>query len=124
MSKNSKKAAGRPGFKPLVYICAPYAGDVETNIAKATEFAKYAHSKGCIPLTTHLLFPFLNDTDIACRADAMYMDIILMGKCEQVWVLSDRITQGMRVEIDTASRRKQVVKYFDKNFVEVDAPCV
>lgn len=53
------KAASKPAFRPLVYICAPFSGDIEANKKKAAEFAEYAYRNGCIPLTAHLLFPFI-----------------------------------------------------------------
>ncbi|WP_455505937.1 DUF7768 domain-containing protein, partial [Gemmiger formicilis] len=91
------KAASKPAFRPLVYICAPFSGDVEANKKKAAEFAEYAYRNGCIPLTAHLLFPFMDDTKQAERDTAIHMDIVLMGKCQEVWVLKERITHGMSI---------------------------
>lgn len=107
------------GFRPMVYICAPFSGDIEGNKKKAAEFAKYAFKNGCIPVTPHLLFPFINDEDEAERALALHMDIVLMGKCKEVWVLSDIITDGMSAEISKAKSRRQTVRYFTNDFVEV-----
>lgn len=39
----------------LVYICAPYSGDIEQNIARATKYAKRIYKHGMIPITPHLL---------------------------------------------------------------------
>ena len=55
------KAETKIGFRPLVYICAPFSGDIEANKKKATAFAEHAYQNGCIPVTPHLLFPFMND---------------------------------------------------------------
>ena len=76
------KAASKPAFRPLVYICAPFSGDIEANKKKAAEFAEYAYRNGCIPLTAHLLFPFMDDSNKAERDTAIHMDIVLMGKCQ------------------------------------------
>lgn len=113
------KAASKPAFRPLVYICAPFSGDIEANKKKAAEFAEYAYRNGCIPLTAHLLFPFMDDTNPAERDTAIHMDIVLMGKCQEVWVLKERITHGMRIEIDKANKRRQKVRYFNSRFEEV-----
>lgn len=113
------KAASKPAFRPLVYICAPFSGDIEANKKKAAEFAEYAYRNGCIPLTAHLLFPFMDDTNQAERDTAIHMDIVLMGKCQEVWVLKERITHGMRIEIDKANKRRQKVRYFNSRFEEV-----
>lgn len=75
MSKTYKKHLENPNFRPLAYICAPYSGDRERNIKKATYYAELAYKNGAIPVTPHLLFPFMNDEDINQREDALFMDI-------------------------------------------------
>lgn len=115
-----KKAETKSAFRPLVYVCAPFNGDIEGNKKKATEFAEFAYKNGCIPVTPHLLFPFMNDESPNERALALHMDIVLMGKCQEVWVLSERITSGMSAEIEKATRRRQTVRYFSNDFVEVE----
>ena len=115
-----KKAETKSAFRPLVYVCAPFNGDIEGNKKKATEFAHFAYKNGCIPVTPHLLFPFMNDESPNERALALHMDIVLMGKCQEVWVLSERITSGMSAEIDKATKRRQTVRYFSNDFVEVE----
>lgn len=114
------RAEGRPAFRPLVYICSPFSGDIEGNKQKAAEFAFFAYKQGCIPVTPHLLFPFMNDESPNERALALHMDIVLMGKCQEVWVLSERITSGMSAEIEKATSRRQTVRYFSNDFVEVE----
>ena len=115
-----KKAETKSAFRPLVYVCAPFNGDIEGNKKKATEFAHFAYKNGCIPVTPHLLFPFMNDESPNERALALHMDIVLMGKCLEVWVLSERITSGMSAEIEKATKRRQTVRYFSNDFVEVE----
>ena len=114
------KAEAKIGFRPLVYICAPFSGDIEANIKKATAFAEYAYQNGCIPVTPHLLFPFMNDESKKERELALNMDLVLMGKCQEVWVLSERITAGVSAEIEKAQRRRQTVRYFTNDFTEVE----
>ena len=114
-----EKAASKPAFRPLVYICAPFSGDIESNKKKAAEFAEFAYRSGCIPLTAHLLFPFINDVDEEERKTTLHMDIVLMGKCQEVWVLAERISSGMQTEIEKANKRRQKVRYFNSKFEEV-----
>ena len=115
-----KKAEKRSAFRPLVYICSPFSGDIEGNKKKAVEFATHAYKNGCIPVTPHLLFPFMNDESKQERDLALHMDLVLMGKCQEVWVLSERITAGMSAEIEKAQRRRQIVRYFTNEFTEVE----
>lgn len=115
-----KKAETKSAFRPLIYVCAPFNGDIEGNKKKAAEFAEFAYKNGCIPITPHLLFPFMNDERPNERALALHMDIVLMGKCQEVWVLSERITSGMSAEIEKVTKRRQTVRYFSNDFVEVE----
>lgn len=117
---NTARAGEKPAFRPLVYICAPYSGDVAENTKRAAAFAKYAYDKGNIPLTAYLLFPFMDDTNEEDRRTAIFMDIVLMGKCQEVWVLGNEITRGMRIEIEKAKKRRQKVRYFNSEFQEVE----
>ncbi len=107
-------------YKPLIYICAPYSGDIEINIKKASDFARFVYDSGCIPVTPHLLFPFLNDANEKERNDALFMDKVLLGKCDEVWVLGEDITKGMAEELELSHRRRQKVRYFSNDFVEVE----
>lgn len=102
-------------FKPLVYICAPYSGDIKGNTEKAIKYAQFAYENGAIPVTPHLLFPFLDDNNQCHRESALFMDIILIGKCQEVWVFGDKITEGMKAELEVSKRRKQPIKYFTED---------
>lgn len=113
------KAESKIGFRPLIYICAPFSGDIEANKEKAAAFAEHAYQNGCIPVTPHLLFAFMNDESKHERELALHMDLVLMGKCQEVWVLSEHITAGMNAEIEKAQRRRQAVRYFRNDFTEV-----
>lgn len=106
-------------FKPLVYICSPFRGDIKENIKKATNYAKFAYNCGAIPVTPHILFPFLDDTKEEQRRDALFMDIIFLGKCQEVWVFGSKITEGMKEELNVAKRRRQKIRYFDEECVEI-----
>ena len=116
MSKTYKKHLENPNFRPLAYICAPYSGDKELNIKKAIHYAELAYKNGAIPVTPHLLFPFMDDRDLEQRKDALFMDIILL----EVWVFGGEITGGMKKELEIAEKRKQVIKYFDSTSMEVE----
>lgn len=107
-------------YRPLVYICSPYSGDTEANLAKARSFCRFALDQGQIPLAPHLMFPqFMKDTDPVERDLAIFMDIVLMGKCSEVWVLGEMISAGMEIEINKAKQRRQTVRFFNSDFEEV-----
>jgi len=115
-----EKAEKKSAFKPLVYICSPYSGNVEENVNKARSFCRFALEQNCIPIAPHLLFPqFMDDEDIEERELAIFMDIVLMGKCSEVWVLGSTISSGMVREIEVAKKRRQNVRYFNEGYEEV-----
>ena len=58
-----EQRSGR-AFRPIVYICSPYAGDIAGNVDAARRYSRFAVDKGYIPIAPHLLFPqFLDDAD-------------------------------------------------------------
>ena len=52
-----EEKAARRVYRPLVYICSPYAGDVERNVNMARVYSRFAVRNTCIPITPHLLYP-------------------------------------------------------------------
>ena len=45
-----EEKAARRVYRPLVYICSPYAGDVERNVNMARVYSRFAVRNTCIPL--------------------------------------------------------------------------
>ena len=74
-------------FRPLVYICSPYSGDVEGNTAKARRYCRFAVDRNAIPFAPHLLLPqYMNDEEADERELAMFMNMVFLGKCSELWV--------------------------------------
>ena len=110
------------GYRPLVYICSPYAGDVDRNTHRARSFCRYATEQNRIPIAPHLLFPqFLNDADEEQRALGIFMGCVLMTKCAEVWVFGNNISSGMAMEIEKAEKRGMIIRYFTINCEEASA---
>ena len=47
------------------------------------------------------------------------MDIVFLGKCHEIWVFGDNITNGMQREIEKAKSRRMPIRYFTENMEEV-----
>ena len=108
------------GYRPLVYICSPYSGDVEANVVLARRFCAFAVSAGQIPLAPHLHYPqFMDDADPDARELAVLFNRILLSKCEELWANIGRVSAGMRAEIDWAHQMDIPVRFFDADFQEV-----
>ena len=108
-------------FRPIVYICSPYAGDIEANVAAARRYSRFAVDEGYIPIAPHLLFPqFLNDSDPNERELGLFFGNALMSKCAEVWVFGSRISSGMESEIKRAKRKDYRLRYFTEDCQEVN----
>ncbi len=103
-------------FRPLVYICSPFAGDVDTNIEAARRYSRFAVGNGYIPIAAHLLFPqFLNDSNAQERQLGLFFGNVLMSKCSELWVFGDYISAGMEDEINFAKRKNYTIRYFTES---------
>jgi len=116
--EQEEKAA--KAFRPLVYICSPYSGDIENNIKSARRYSRFAVDMGYIPITPHLLYPqFLDDSNPAERSLGLLFGNVLMSKCAEVWVFGSYISPGMDAEIERAKRKKYTIRYFSDDCKEV-----
>lgn len=89
-----------------MYICSPFSGDVEGNVAAAQRYSRFAVDKGYIPVAPHLLFPqFLDDNNPKERQLGLFFGNALMSKCAEVWVFGSVISAGMEAEINAPSGR-------------------
>ncbi len=106
-------------FRPIVYICSPYAGDIETNVVAASRYSRFAVEKGYIPIAPHLLFPqFLNDSDPNERELGLFFGNAIMSKCSEIWVFGSKISNGMAAEIKRARWKNYRLRYFTEELEE------
>lgn len=117
------EGVGERCYRPLVFICSPYAGNIEQNITRAQRYCRFAVSRNTIPLAPHLFFPqFMDDDDKEERSLALFMGIVLLGKCSEIWVFG-RTSPGMTLEIERARSKGMKIRYFNERCAEVTA-CV
>src|ERR1035437_5308510 len=120
--KKIEEEAKKKQFKPIVFICSPFAGDTEKNIRRAQRYSRFAVSKNCIPFAPHLLFPqFLDDDERSERELGLFFGMVFLAKCQEMWVFKayNNITNGMSVEIEKAKQRKIIIRYFNELCEEV-----
>ena len=112
-----RAARAAAAYRPLVYICSPYAGDIVKNTYRARAFSRFAVEKNYIPIAPHLLCPqYLNEETE--RWLGLKMGIVFMGKCEEIWVFGDVVSEGMAAEIDKAKRTRKKIRYFTDDLQE------
>ncbi len=106
-------------YRPLVYIASPFAGDTDHNIDRARRFCLFAVTKGCIPLAPHLLYPqFMDDGDKEQREQGLFFALVLLGKCDELWVFGETISNGMAKEIKKAEKRGIPIRRFNSKCEE------
>lgn len=96
----------------LVYICSPYAGDIENNVKFAKIACRYVVEQGHAPVAVHLLYPLiLNDAVPEERKIGIQMGLRVLSSCEELWVCGDKISPGMEQEISEAKRMGMPIRY-------------
>lgn len=116
---NIEKEEKAANFRPIVYICSPYSGNVNRNIEMARKYSRFAVDKHYLPIAPHLLFTqFMNDEISEERETAIFMNFVLMSKCAEIWVFGDVISKGMQSEINRAKRKNMKIRYFTEELEE------
>ena len=102
-------------MKRVIYVSSPFSGDTAGNAIAARKYCRFAVARGTVPIAPHLLFPqFMDDGNPEERRLAMAMNMRLLERCDALWVFGDRISEGMRQEINAARRRGMPIRYFSK----------
>lgn len=104
----------------LVYVCSPYSGNIEFNTSRARGYSLFVVSKGHIPLAPHLLYPqFLDEEDREQRELGLSYALVLLRKCDAIWVFGRKITDGMARELKKAKKYGIPIRYFNERCEEV-----
>lgn len=118
IEKEERTARKAVAFRPMVYICSPYSGDIERNTANARMYSRFAVAKNAIPFAPHLLLPqYLSEQHE--RGLAMFMNKVFLGKCAELWVFGYCVTEGMAEEIALAEKMKKKIRYFSEDLREI-----
>ena len=120
IEREERKAKKAESYRPLVYICSPYSqGCINDNIENPRRYSSFAVDSHCIPITPHIYFTqFMRDEIPDERKTAMFMNMVLLGRCEELWVFGDVISKGMQAEIRRAKRKYMKIRYFTEYMEE------
>jgi hypothetical protein len=106
--------------RPAVYIASPYKGDNIGNVKNAIRYCKFAVRKGYFPIAPHIWLPlFLDDENPDERSLALSFGLRLLNGVSELWVFGERISEGMRGEIERAEELEIPVRYFGDNLKEM-----
>lgn len=98
----------------LIYVCSPYKGDVEYNVAKTRRYCRFAFTQGVVPFAPHLHnTQFLDDTVLDERNKGMILGLHMLNRSDELWAFGDKNTEGMIAEIQAAERLGIPIKYFN-----------
>lgn len=106
--------------KRKVYVCSPYKGDVDINVANAKRYCRFVLSRGGLPIAVHLLFPqFMDDNSPSERKKAIDMGLELISVCNEFWIFGSILSAGMETELKAALSLRVKVRFFKDNCEEV-----
>jgi hypothetical protein len=89
----------------IIYVASPYAGDIQKNTEFAKRACRHVMNEGHAFFAPHLLYPqLLNDANPHERQTGLDMGIAMLSRCDELWCYGDRISPGMRLEIEEAAR--------------------
>lgn len=118
--REEKTKHKKEAYRPLIFVCSPFANDIEANTIKARVYCRFAVEMQTIPVAPHLLYPqFMNEHNPKHRELGLLFGRVLLSKCKEVWVFGDRISSGMQLEIDKARKRRIPIRYFTEQCEEV-----
>jgi len=109
---------GRPRVPRIrrrrVYVCHPYrdAADVTmaANVARVTALCRTLTEDGFAPIAPQLYLPAFLD-EATQRDEALALCLELLDACDELRVYGERISEGMRLEIEHAEARGIPVRF-------------
>jgi len=120
VSRAERKASGVNPKPQKVYICSPFAGDIETNVSNALRYCRFAVEQGKITIAPHCYFPrFMDDGNPSERELAISFAVQLLYECKALWIFGAKITEGMKREILAAKLSGVRIKQFNERMEEM-----
>ena len=117
---NVEREEKAKNYRPCVFICSPFAGEIKINLENARKYLRFAVDKGAIPFAPHLLYPqIMDDHDPDERKMGLFFGMVWLRKCDELWVFGSHISSGMRTEINKATKHRMTIRYFTENCKEV-----
>ena len=95
-----------------IYVCHPFAGDVEVNTGRVKIICRALVENGLLPVAPQLYLPQFMD-EATDRDRALELCLGLLEVCDEVRVYGGRISSGMRLEIKHAEALGIPVRFVD-----------
>lgn len=75
-----------------VYICAPLGGNIQENLKKVKQYARFALLCGTAPVVPHFYALCLNDNLPKEREIGMSAGLSLLWLCDEMWMFGGKET--------------------------------
>ena len=90
----------------IVYVAAPLNAPtregIEVNRARASRWVAWAARQGVAPIATWITLSGQWDESPENRERGLRIDFALIERCDALWLVGGRVSQGMRLEAEHA----------------------
>lgn len=88
----------------VVYVAHPLGGgeDREANRANAAKWCAWVARQGHAPVADWIILSGEFDESPGNRDLGLTIDLALVGRCDEVWLVGGRVSPGMQMEADRA----------------------
>jgi hypothetical protein len=90
----------------IVYVAHPLGSgpDREANRANAAKWCAWVAMQGFAPVADWIVLSGVLDESADNRTLGLRIDLALIARCDEVWLVGGRVSPGMRIEADEAER--------------------
>jgi hypothetical protein len=107
-------------LKKLVFICSPFAGDIERNTEKAAGYCRFAFIQDSVPYAPHLHNPIFLDENIPEeRESGISLGLEILKRCDELWAFGKTVSSGMKIELMFAKESGIPIKHFNEKCEEI-----
>ncbi len=86
-----------------IFLSHPVRGDIPANLARAKRWILWCYRQGVSVVATWLIdCELLDDSDLAEREAGLRRNVELVSRCDELWLVGGRISEGMQREADAA----------------------
>ena len=89
-----------PPDMPVIYLAHPLSGDVAANLARAQRWVRYLETEHCVAVVASWITEcqIWDDDNAEHRAAGLRRDCAVLARCDEVWLVGGRISNGMAYE--------------------------
>lgn len=101
----------------VVYIAHPLGSgtDREENRANAARWVAWAALRGVAPVADWITLSGQFDESDEARARGLAIDVALVSRCDEIWLVGGRVSPGMQIEADAA--RQVPIRVYDFTYL-------